>query len=130
MTDEKRFRMLVIPDDGRQGYVAYVEDSLESFEQIIGADCLDMVTRSIGGRRYTILVDDCGLLKTRPITAFHSVGFPEPVLVGTIIITKVNRTGDEFEDLTDEDLAHISENTVQINHCSVIYDLDYARLIL
>lgn len=123
------FRVMVIPED-RAGYVTNITDSLEVFENIIGCECVDMVTRTIGGIRYCILVDDCGLLKDREITAFHRLGEIVPYLVGTLIVTKLDSTGENFVDLSDADLEHIQNHMSYITGHAILFGLDYARPII
>ena len=123
------FRVMVIPED-KAGYVTNITDSLEEFEHIIGCDCVDMVTRTIGGIRYCILVDDCGLLKDREITAFHRLGEIIPYLVGTLIVTKLDSTGENFVDLSDADLENIEKHMSCMTGHAILFGLDYARPIL
>lgn len=123
------FRVMVIPED-RAGFVTNITDSLEAFENIIGCECVDMVTRTIGGIRYSVIIDDCGLLKDRKITAFHRLGDIIPYLVGTLIVTKLDSTGENFVDLSDADLEHIQNHMSYMTGHAILFGLDYARPIL
>ena len=88
--------------------VVTVEDALKSYYSILHCDLIDIQTRRIGGRTYTIVCDDEGLLK-KPvkISALNDMG--DPMFVGNLFIVK---TGDDYEltGLNDDDIKHLNQH--------------------
>lgn len=84
-------------------------DDLDRIQKLIGCDCIDIPRRYIGDTEFRIIVDDSGLLKERAPTAYGE----NPPLVGTIIFTNYTEDGENFRDLTEEEIAVIEDNLGQ-----------------
>ena len=81
-------------------------DDLNAIQGFIDTDCVDMPRRYIGDTEYRVIVDDSGLLKDRRPTAYGE----EIPLVGSIIFTNFTKDGENFRDLTEDEIENI------INH--------------
>lgn len=84
-------------------------DDLTEFERIIGTDYIDVIKRYIHDTEIYIIVDDCGKLKDRRLTAYG-----QEELVGTLIICDINPITEDWTDLTDEKITTIMENLGRI----------------
>lgn len=80
-------------------------DDLNELERIIDASCIDTIKRYIHDTEIFIMVDDCGLLKDRRLTACG-----QEHLVGTLIICDINPITEDWTDLTDEKIDVIMNN--------------------
>ena len=130
----KTFTGYAIYDDGRPAGPVKFKDDLKWLHDFIGCDCLDMPSRWIENAKYVFIVDDSGLIKVRKPTAFYAELIAKstedtdgvlrfnPALFGTLIITRVDRTGEEFQDLNKIDIELIEQNifTLPINNRSGI----------
>lgn len=92
--------------------VREIKDDLDTFYDIIGCRCIDIPRRQIGGEYYDIICDDEGLLKDYPQVAIVDKSL-QPMIVGTIIITKSDDEG-ELVSLSDEDIARIRGEVLQL----------------
>ena len=86
-----------------------VEPRLEEYYRLIGCECIDIVTREVGGTGFNIVVDDEGLLRGGDVTA-ASLTTGE-VLVGTILLFGIDDEGD-LRPLTDTET-----NTIRTEMC-------------
>lgn len=83
-----------------------IQNDLDTYYDIIGCRCIDIVNYPINGKNYDIIVDDEGLLKGAPIvTAVDKSG--HPLLVGALIITNYDGEGNET-DLEPGDVTRIT----------------------
>ena len=82
-------------------------DDWKSMASIIGAEYIELTRRYVGDTLFTIVADDSGRLKQRRVTAW---GSPKDFIVGSIIVTKLDDEGEDYVDLTDEDIELIGEN--------------------
>ena len=48
--------------DRKAPEVLDVDDKLETYQRLIGCDCIDIVRREIGGKPYHIICDDEGFI--------------------------------------------------------------------
>ena len=85
--------------------------SLQDYYRLIGCRCVDIASRSIGGKYFDLVVDDEGLYgDNATVSAVDGDG--EPMLVGNIVI--VNCPNDESDGymrgLEDEDIALIKKH--------------------
>lgn len=79
-------------------------NNLEHFYSILNCDCIDIVTRKVGGKWFDIVCDDEGLLKGNPIvSAIDNLGYP--MFCGNLLV--FNHEGDELASLTDDDCEHV-----------------------
>lgn len=81
---------------------------LQDYYELLGCDCIDIVTRKIGHQYYDIVCDDEGLLKDDPIiSAIDDLG--RVMLVGSLIICGLADNEGELTDLSDRDIPYIKK---------------------
>lgn len=107
--------LLVDVGAGKRFSIEYVdENDLDTIYKILECDCIDpliidIVTRTIGTKAFTIVCDNNGLLNANPVpSAVDAKGYP--MLVGNIFIC--NRNGPELTSLSNEDIDHIVNHNV------------------
>lgn len=73
--------------DRKAPEVLDVDDELETYQRLIGCDCIDIVRREIGGKPYRIICDDEGYFKKDAffISAVSNIRGNCP-LVGNLVI--------------------------------------------
>ena len=99
-------------------------NGLEDYYREMEIDCIDIVTRKIGGKRYDVICDDEALLKENPIpTMFDVEGMP--MLCGNLIIAGLADEEGNMTDLTDEDMVRITGNLAVVT----VKNKEYACLI-
>lgn len=89
-----------------------LEDSLSAFYELIGCDCVDIVTRKVydAKKPFAIVLDDEGLMRGEPITS--AVTFSErqnrlvEMLVGNLLIVCNGEEG-ELAPLSEGEVANI-----------------------
>lgn len=87
-----------------------IEDELQTYYDLIGCDLIDIVSRRIGGKVYSIVCDDEGALIDKPkVSAWDEDMMPR--LFGNLVIT--NRDGPELASLTAEDVDRILNKVVR-----------------
>lgn len=83
-------------------------DSLDEMYRLIDCRCIDIIQRKIGGKYYTIVVDDEGLFKELPRpSAIGDEG--DVMLVGNLIITS-GAHGEHLKGITTKDVDNIIDN--------------------
>lgn len=86
-----------------------IVDSLENLQKAIGCDCIDITSRLIAGKRFEIICDDEGAIKTNPkVSAVFQNG--APAFYGNLFIC--GHDGPELESLSEADCKHIQRNTM------------------
>lgn len=110
--------VLVDVEKGTAGVVE-IEKSLDGYYKAIDTDCIDVVTRRIGSRRYnrvySIVCDDFGLFRDDlRISAINSIG--GVALVGNLFICNeiMTENGLMLAGLTDEDCSFVLHRVAQI----------------
>ncbi|MBE5751026.1 MAG: DUF3846 domain-containing protein [Clostridiales bacterium] len=86
--------------DRKNPEIIEIEDDIEVFHKLLKCDCIDIVTRDIYNQRYSIIVDDEGALKEKPIVSAISLSKGACPLFGNLIICKSNPP--ELESLDDD----------------------------
>lgn len=82
-----------------------VPDKLEVFYEQLNCDTIDITERNIGGKQFSVMCDDEGLLKDGAIvSAVNSNG--EPVLVGNLMFFHTDRNGN-LVGLADDECQHL-----------------------
>lgn len=85
-----------------------VGDDLREFYKLIDCDCIDIINRKIGNKRFSIICDDNGLLVENPkISAIDNLG--QPMLVGNLIIVSANNENGELESLSLNEAIYVCE---------------------
>lgn len=108
-------------------------ENIQTIYDILKCDTFDIATRMIGGKSFSIVCDDEGLLKDNPqMSAFDSE--ENPVLVGNLFVC--SRKDSELSSLPKEDILHVLKNIAvcvvadgdsRIVH-PVLYNVEYACL--
>lgn len=88
--------------------VVDIKDNLDTYYNLIGCDCIDIVMRKIGGKYFDIVCDDEGLLKSEPKISAISNTY-EPMLVGNLVIVHNDGMGN-LVGITDSDIEHLKKN--------------------
>lgn len=78
---------------------------------LLDARLFDVTRVSLGGRLFTIYVDDEGLLKDNPIPMAFDSGDLRPMLAGNLLIMQSDDAGDN-RDLTTDEVEIIHEHTM------------------
>lgn len=90
-----------------------IPDTLEDLYKHLNCSCIDIVTRRIGSRLFTIVCDDEGLLKAAPrISAFTAGG--DVALVGNLLIVSYDPDSPELESLSLDDAAYVLKHARRI----------------
>ena len=87
---------------------------LQDYYDMIGCNCIDIVTRKIGRNYYDIICDDNGLLNDDPlISAIDDLG--RVMLVGSLIICGLADSEGELTDLSDNDIRYIKKRITRLD---------------
>ena len=104
-------------EDGTAPGPIMFEDDIDWIQKFIGCHNYELIVRAIDGRNYCILIDDDGRLTrrkptaiNRPVVLKNVMIVAQSALVGTLIITRLDDNGEEFLDLTEEDIQHLESN--------------------
>lgn len=119
---------LINVETGNFGPVEVDDSNFENYYTLLNIDTYDIVTRTIGGKEYTIVCDDEGLLKESPrISAIDKE--QKPMLVGNLFICKTDYRSGNLKSLTDKDFSMI---TSKVQHAvtenavwPVLSDVEY-----
>lgn len=110
---------------------ATIPASLESYYAALGCDCIDIVTRKIGGKAFDIICDDEALLKADPIpSACNYSGYV--MLYGALLVCKNDGRGN-LASLTDDECMHVLKRVQyrfsgkDIDLLPIITRVDYIR---
>ena len=94
------------------------KDHLGQFYELIGCECIDLVTRRIGGKYFDVIVDDEGLFVQNPICSAYDSKH-NPMLVGNIVILgEADGEGNE---------TSMSEGDVSLVREAIRYTIDLYR---
>ena len=88
-----------------------VEDTLETWYDLLNCTCIDITSRRIDGQYYDIVCDDEGLLKSGAIVSAASES-GDPMLVGNLAIVNCNEEG-ELVGLTANDVKKVRNQVKQ-----------------
>jgi len=90
-----------------------LEDNLDDIYKLLHVDTIDIVTRPIGGKLFSITVDDNGLLKQNPVvsavTQIKNSQVYSVSLVNSILILNTDANG-YFKSLSEKDIERIKAN--------------------
>lgn len=106
MATEKITGFLIDPHKRIAGPMT-IDGDLESLYALMGIDCIDIVTRTVAGKIYTIVCDDEALLKEFPVPSATSDA-NSVILYGPLFAT--NDRGPNLASLTREDVKFIKRN--------------------
>ena len=80
---------------------------LSGYYEAIDCDCIDIVTRTINGKPFTIICDDEGLLKENPVPSAIDKN-ENTMLVGNIFVC--NSDGENLASLSEEEAKFVIDN--------------------
>ncbi len=89
--------------------VTELQGNLQSYYDALDCDLIEIVERSIGGTKYSIVCDEEGLFKEEVTISMLNEETHTPMLVGNLFICKDAGRG-KLESLTDSDI-----NTIKMN---------------
>ena len=89
--------------------------SWQDIAPLLEANFFDVTTALIGGKEFTLYVDDESLLKDNPIPMAFDSGDLQPMLAGNILVMQNDAAGDS-RDLTDEEV-----DTLYM-HCMALFE--------
>ena len=108
MPNPKTIRGFFVDPENNTAEERTIEKSLESYYSLLCCDTIDIVSRSIGGKRYDIICDDEALLKAPTYTsALDSDG--HPALFNALFVVKFDGR-DDVTDLDDEDINNVGNH--------------------
>ena len=126
----KKIKAILVDVEKENVKVIEIERNLDTYYKLIGCQCIDIATRTIGGKLYDIICDDEGLFCENPKISAIDKHF-QPMLVGNLIITGVANNAGNLTSLTDDDVEHIMHYVREIrtkffqDGYKVIYGCDY-----
>lgn len=80
---------------------------------LLDAEIFDIVEREIDGRVFTFVCDDKGLLREHPMPSFVTDD-GKPILVGNLIIARLNKETGDLMDLTDEEVEFLDDHVLPV----------------
>lgn len=86
-----------------------IEDKLQLFYSALGVDIIELPMRSIGGKVFTIMCDEEGLLKDGARVSCISRSNIDDIIAGNVMFFNDDGCGD-LESLTDDDIDLIRSN--------------------
>ena len=90
---------------------ATIADTLDSYYTHLNCDIIDIVSRTIGGKRFDIICDDEGTFREDVRISALDCNY-SPALVGSLFVCKSHRG--ELVSLTDAEVKHILNHTRKI----------------
>lgn len=87
--------------------------SWQDIAPLLEANFFDVTTVLIGGKEFTLYVDDESLLKDNPIPMAFDSGDLQPMLAGNILVLQNDEAGDS-RDLTDEEVDNLYTHSMTL----------------
>lgn len=89
-------------------------ESLEDYYAAIGCDCIEIVQRTIGGEKFTIICDDEGMFVDKPkISAINPAG--KVMFVGNLLIAGGKIIDGELTSISPKGVDHVVKNIIIVN---------------
>lgn len=107
------YGFLVDVKDPQMTRVVEIEDSLETYYNLLNCDCIDIVVRTIGRKEFDIVCDDEGLFKQFPRVSAVDKDC-KPMLVGNLLFLHHNEEG-EMTGLSEDDVEHLIKHLVLVD---------------
>ena len=111
-------KIFLLDVNGKTAKAMDVAGGLDCWYRLIGCDTIDIVTRKVGGRKFDIICDDCGLMSEHPIISAVDAQY-EPMLVGSLVFAHHDAEGNTTG-LVDGDVEAISG---AVRHIRTLNDL-------
>lgn len=112
MPNNKTIRGFFLDPENNIAEERTIEKSLGSYYSLLRCDTIDIVSRSIGGKRYDIICDDEALLKADPYVSALDPN-DQPALVGALFVVKFDGH-DDVTDLDDEDINNVGNHLTAV----------------
>mgnify|MGYP002620096687 CR=1 FL=1 len=106
----KKLRGVLVDVYANEAKEIEIEDSLDELYRVCRCSCIDIPNYYIGGRKFSCVVDDEGLLKKEPIISAINLIDHQVMLVGNIFIVNTNYMSGDLVSLTDEEIKFILKN--------------------
>ena len=115
----KKLRGVLVDVYANEAKEIEIEDSLDELyrdicaparQDVCRCSCIDIPNYYIGGRKFSCVVDDEGLLKKEPIISAINLIDHQVMLVGNIFIVNTNYMSGDLVSLTDEEIKFILKN--------------------
>jgi hypothetical protein len=106
----KKLRGVLVDVYANKAKEIEIEDSLDELYRVCRCSCIDIPNYYIGGRKFSCVVDDEGLLKKEPIISAINLIDHQVMLVGNIFIVNTNYMSGDLVSLTDEEIKFILKN--------------------
>lgn len=100
----KKITGVYVNADEHSATTREIEASLDSYYRLLDVDCIDIVTRQIGGKYFDIICDDEALLKADPEPTMID-GSCNVLLCGNLFIC--SHKGAELASITKADVKRI-----------------------
>ena len=105
--DIKALLIKVTDEEPTVSFVTVNRDDYKAINDMLEIDIMDIVTRKIGEKYFTIICDDEGLLKDSPIVSAVDKN-AKAHLVGNLLICKTTNYGN-LKSLTEDDVYYIAD---------------------
>ena len=105
----ERITGIYLAEDGVANTVV-IEDELKTYYDLLGCDCIDIVSRKVGDKWYDFVCDDEGILKDKPITIVSRDGDEwRGEIVGSVFICLNDGEGN-LKSLETNDVINLMEH--------------------
>ena len=109
MADAKTIKGDILDTEKGSAKNTTLYDKLDAYYAALHCDIIDIVTRKIGDKLFSIVCDDEALLKDRPIVSAVS-GRRKPMLFGSLFVVSDDEEDGELVGLTDEDCRYVFDH--------------------
>ena len=109
MADAKTIKGVLLDTEKGTAKITSLCDDLDAYYAALHCDIIDIVTRKIGDKLFSIVCDDEALLKDRPIVSAVS-GRRKPMLFGSLFVVSDDNEDGELVGLTDEDCHYVFDH--------------------
>lgn len=109
MADAKTIKGVLLDTEKGTAKITSLCDKLDAYYAALHCDIIDIVTRKIGDKLFSIVCDDEALLKDSPIVSAVS-GRRKPMLFGSLFVVSDDNEDGELVGLMDEDCRYVFEH--------------------
>ena len=114
----KAIRGILVDVHEKRARIFTILDDLKYFYSTLQCKTIEIPTKKIGDRPYSIVCDEEGFYTCEPIFTWIGKG---DGIVGSIFVC--NRSGEELSSLTDEDIEYIRRHsTMSLSGCPVLVE--------
>lgn len=113
MADAKIIKGVLLDAEKGTAAILSLRDTLDEYYAALHCDTIDIVTRKIGGRLFSIVCDDEALLKDDPIVSAIS-GRRKPMLFGSLFVVSADNEDGELVGLTDDECRYVFDHLTPV----------------